>query len=77
MGFEPVTDLAEYLVVLLDGPAVALEGGGEGHTQHHLPAPALEPARLPANRGRNEGIVEKIKKSLTNGKIWTNVRVMK
>ena len=51
VGFEPVTDLAEYLVVLLDGPAVALEGGGEGHAQHHLPAPALEPARLPANRG--------------------------
>ncbi len=50
---EPMNDLAEYLVVLLDGPAVALEGRGEGHAQHHLPAPALKPARLPANRGRN------------------------
>jgi hypothetical protein len=56
---NPVTDLAEYLVVLLDGPAVALQGGGEGHAQHHLPAPALKPARLPANRGRNEGTGEK------------------
>ncbi len=48
---NPVTDLAEYLVVLLNSPAVALQGGGEGHAQHHLPAPALKPARLPAIRG--------------------------